>query len=52
MGNIGFPRMKVISIFDIKGSKTNRRVADSRLSTPLDLQTGTVYKDLDFEKFI
>ena len=38
MGNIGMPDVKVISIFAIKGSKANRRVANEAQSNISELQ--------------
>ena len=45
MGNIAKPELEVIVTFDIKGSKLNRRVAESSCESLESLGSYRVYKD-------
>ena len=45
MGNIATPDLDVIATFDIKGSKVNRRVAESSRGSLESLGSYQVYKD-------
>ena len=48
-GNIIDPQSEMIAIFDIKGSSKDRNSANDRLTRDT-LDTGTVYKDQDFDR--